>query len=142
MKVLLVDDDYLLAKGAAKLIQRLGNHEVTITDEPAEIFQQSQAGAVDLVLMDVNLPAAQWEGQEVSGADIARILKTQPPTAHIPIILITAYAMLTERQKLLEDSHADGFYAKPITDYEGLLDLMTRLHEASLRDRQVIPNSG
>lgn len=130
MKILLVDDDYLLAKGTAKLIQKLGNHEVLITDEPAEIFQQCQTGEIDLVLMDVNLPAAQWEGQEVSGADITRLLKSQPQTARIPIILITAYAMLTERQKLLEISLADEFCAKPITDYEALLEQMSRLHAA------------
>lgn len=133
MRILLVDDDYLLAKGTAKLIQRLGGHEVFMTDDPAEIFQQCQAGTVDLVLMDVNLPAARWEDQEVSGADIARLLKTDPQTAHIPIILITAYAMLTEQQKLLEVSRANGFCAKPITDYEALLALMNRLYEERLQ---------
>lgn len=136
MKILLVDDDYLLAKGTAKLIQRLGGHEVFFTDEPGEIFRQCQTGSVDLVLMDVNLPAAHWEGQEVSGADIARLLKTEPETAQIPIILITAYAMLSEKQKLLEVSKADGFCAKPITDYESLLELMNRLHEAHQQGSQ------
>lgn len=128
MKILLVDDDYLLAKGTAKLIQRLGGHQVTITDEPAEIFRQCQTGSVDLILMDVNLPGAQWEGQEVSGADISRILKTKAAPAHTPpIILVTAYAMLSERQTLLEASKADEFCAKPITDYEALLKLIARL---------------
>lgn len=128
MKILLVDDDYLLAKGTAKLIQRLGGHQVTITDEPAEIFRQCQTGSVDLILMDVNLPGAQWEGQEVSGADISRILKTQAAPTHTPpIILVTAYAMLSERQTLLEASKADEFCAKPITDYEALLKLIAQL---------------
>lgn len=127
MNILLVDDDYVLAKGTAKLIQRLGGHQVWITDEPAEILRQCQTGSLDLVLMDVNLPGAQWEGQEVSGADISRILKTQPVSADIPIILLTAYAMVSERQTLLESSKADEFCAKPITDYEALLKLIARL---------------
>lgn len=130
MNILLVDDDYLLAKGAAKLIQRLGHHHVSITDDIAEIFQQCRSGAVDLVLMDVNLPAAHWDGQAVSGADVTRILKSEPQTARIPIILITAYAMLNERQKLLAESGADGFFAKPITDYDRLIELMNCLHAA------------
>ncbi|HEY9750988.1 MAG TPA: response regulator [Allocoleopsis sp.] len=128
MNILLVDDDYLLAKGTAKLIQRLGGHEVQITDDPAEIFHQCQAGNVDLVLMDVNLPGAQWEEQAVSGADMAHLLKTYPQTAHIPIILVTAYAMLAERQALLATSQADGFYTKPITDYDALLATIAQLH--------------
>ncbi|MCT7950168.1 response regulator [Ancylothrix sp. C2] len=127
MNILLVDDDYLLAKGTAKLIQRIGGHNVTISDEPAEIVKQCEAGTVDVVLMDVNLPGASWQGQEISGADLSRILKTRPPTAHIPIIMVTAYAMLTERQTLLALSQADEFCTKPITDYEFLLNLIERL---------------
>ncbi len=130
MKILLVDDDHLLARGTAKLIQRLGGHQVAITDEPGEIFQRCRAGEVDMVLMDVNLPAAQWEAKDVSGADIAYLLKSDPQTADIPVILITAYAMLSEQQHLLEVSQADDFFAKPITDYEALLGSIAKLQEA------------
>lgn len=127
LNILLVDDDHLLAKGTAKLIQRLGGHQTYIADEPTEIFQRCESGTIDLVMMDVNLPGAQWNGQEVSGADISRSLKTQPKTAHIPIVLVTAYAMLTERQSLMTISLADAFCPKPITDYEALLTLFDRL---------------
>jgi CheY-like chemotaxis protein len=127
LNILLVDDDYMLAKGTAKLIARLGSHDVVITDDPAEIIQLCQAGAVDLVMMDVNLPGAQWQGQEVSGAELCRFLKTQPSTAHIPIILLTAYALVNERQTLLAASQADEFCPKPITDYEALLELIEQM---------------
>jgi two-component system, cell cycle response regulator DivK len=131
LNILLVDDDYLLAKGTAKLIQRLGGHQVSIADEPAEIFQVCESGKIDLVMMDVNLPGAQWQGQEVSGTDISRLLKTQPKTASIPIILVTAYAMVTERQPLMRNSLADAFCPKPITDYEALLEMFDRLCQKS-----------
>lgn len=131
MKILLVDDDYLLAKGTAKLIERFSGYPVILTDEPAEIFQQCQAGEVNVVLMDVNLPGACWEEEEVSGTEITRLLKTNPKTAHIPIVLLTAYAMLSERQKLLQASLADDLITKPITDYHSLLALITRLYEVS-----------
>jgi CheY-like chemotaxis protein len=101
---------------------------VQITDDPAEIFCQCQAGDVHLVMMDVNLPGAQWEGQAVSGADLARLLKTHPQTAHIPIILVTAYAMVTERQVLLATSQADEFCTKPITNYDALLVAIAQLN--------------
>lgn len=127
MNILLVDDDYILAKSTAKLLERLGGHQVHITGEPAEIFQQCEAGVVDLVMMDVNLAGAQWEGKAVSGADVSYILKTQHQTAHIPIILVTAYAMLSEQKTLLATSRADKFCAKPITDYEALLEFIAQL---------------
>lgn len=127
MKILLVDDDEALAYSTAKLIHRIGGHNVYITDEPAEIFERCQAKDVDLVIMDVNLPGASWQGQAVSGADLARILKNHPLTADIPIILVTAYAMVKERTTLLENSQADQFIAKPIVDYAALLDLISQL---------------
>ncbi|AFZ18042.1 response regulator [Allocoleopsis franciscana] len=127
MKILLVDDDYLLAKATAKLIERLGGYSVVINDEPTAIFQACQSGIVDLVLMDVNLPGAYWQDEEISGADLARFLKTDPLTAHIPILLLTAYAMLGEQQILLQASQADGLFTKPVTDYNALFGLMTRL---------------
>ena len=127
MNILLVDDDRTLAHSTAKLIHRLGGHNVDITDEPAEIFWLCQAKDVDLVIMDVNLPGAQWQGQAVSGADIARMLKNHPHTANIPIILVTAYAMLNEQEALLKTSEADKFVAKPITDYAALLELIHQL---------------
>lgn len=133
MNILLVDDDYLLAKGTAKLLERLGGHCVAITEDPLEIFKHCRSGAIDLVLMDVNLPGAIWEGQEVSGTDISRMLKTDHLTAHIPIVLITAYAMLTERQTLLLTSQADEFYAKPITDYDKLLKMIEHLGKQATR---------
>jgi CheY-like chemotaxis protein len=131
VKILLVDDDYLLAKATAKLIERLSGHQVVITDEPATIFQECQAGDIDIVLMDVNLPGAYWKDEEISGADIAHFLKTDPQTTHIPIILLTAYSMLSEQQKLLQASHADDFLTKPVTNYNALFELITRLVEAS-----------
>lgn len=127
LNILLVDDDATLAKSTAKLLQRLGGHDVVVSDTPVEIVQQCRGGEIDLVMMDVNLPGAEWDGQAVSGADLARYLKTHPQTATIPIILVTAYAMSSERQTLLETSKADAFFAKPITDYQSLLDLIGNL---------------
>jgi CheY-like chemotaxis protein len=39
--------------------------------------------------MDVNVLGAEWKDKSVSAADLLRLLKTQPPTTHIPIILMT-----------------------------------------------------
>lgn len=125
--ILLVDDDFTLARSTAKLIHRLGGHRVYITDEPAEIFRCCQAREVDLVIMDINLPGAHWQGQAVNGAEIARLLKDCSLTAHIPIIIVTAYAMVAERQSLLEASQADEFIAKPIIDYIFLLERIYQL---------------
>jgi CheY-like chemotaxis protein len=127
LKILLVDDDTLLAETTATLIQCTGNHQIYITDEPAEVFRQCQSGNVDIVIMDVNLPGAEWEGKSISGADLSRLLKTQPQTTNIPVILVTAYALVNEQQYLLKTSQADSFYAKPILDFDSFLEELNQL---------------
>ncbi len=129
LRILLVEDNLPLGKSTAKLIERLGGHQVNITDEPRVIWELCTAGKVDLILMDINLPGAFWEGEEVSGADLSRILKAQPETAHIPIILLTAYAMAEERESFLANSQADEFFTKPISDYTALLTAIKKLSQ-------------
>ncbi|WP_019504163.1 response regulator [Pleurocapsa sp. PCC 7319] len=129
LKILLVEDNLPLAKSTAKLIERLGGHSVQLTDEPKTVFELCTAGEIDIVLMDINLPGASWAGEEVSGADLSRLLKTKLETASIPIILLTAYAMSSERESLLADSQADEFFTKPISDYAALIKAIEQLTE-------------
>ena len=126
-KVLLVEDDLLLAKGTAKLLERLGGYQVEISCTCERIFQLSQMGEIDIILMDVNLPGAVWKGDQVSGSDLSRILKGQQQTKNIPIVLLTAYAIESERDLLLKQSLADEFFLKPITNYSALMALMEDL---------------
>lgn len=130
LKILLVEDNLPLAKSTAKLIQRLSEHQVQLTNEPKTIFELCTAGEVDIVLMDINLPGASWKGEEVSGADLSRMLKAQPETTSIPIILLTAYAMSSERESLLKDSLADEFFTKPISDYTALIKAIENLAQS------------
>ncbi len=127
MNILLVEDDIILAESTACLIKRIGGHQVYITDEPTEVFRYCQSGIIDIVMMDVHLPAAEWQSEFVNGADLSRLLKTESETAHIPIVLVTAYALANEQQKLLEISKADGLYAKPIIDFKAFLEMLVKL---------------
>jgi two-component system cell cycle response regulator DivK len=127
LRILIVEDDYFLAKGMAKLIQRLSGFRVIISHKLDEVFQLCQGKEVDLIIMDIHLPEADYDKKNVSGVDISRFLKSNPQTAKIPIILITAYAAESERQSLLDISKADDFYPKPIIDYDNLVQSINRL---------------
>ena len=131
MKILLVEDDRLLAKGTAKLIERMSGYQVEVSDDPAIIFQLCEEGNIDLVIMDINLPGAKWQGKAVSGADLSRLLKNQSQTSEIPIIILTAYAMKTEREVLLEASHADELFTKPLKDFKQLIEAIDNLCKQS-----------
>ncbi len=127
MNILLVEDDYLLGRGTARLLEKLGNHRVRLTHKAADVFKHCRSGLVDLVIMDVNLPGTTWEGEEVTGVDLSRLLKSHSETAALPVVLLTAYAMDADRTSLLADSLANYLCTKPIADYDGFLSLLEQV---------------
>ena len=68
----------------------------------------------DLILMDVRMPV-------MDGVQATHLLKEDPETRHIPIVIVTASAMRSEEQEL--KPIADGFLRKPVsrTDLTGQL---------------------
>jgi CheY-like chemotaxis protein len=60
----------------------------------------------DLILMDISLPL-------VDGCEVTRRLKANPRTSHIPVIALTAHALLTDREKAFA-AGCDDYDTKPI----------------------------
>lgn len=86
----------------------LENHGYQVTsaiDGPAGI-QLVRKLLPDLVLLDIQLP-------KMDGYAVAAALKADARTRAIPIVAVTSYAMLGDRQKVLE-SGAEGYIEKPI----------------------------
>lgn len=128
MQILLVEDDYLLGRSTARLLEKLGEHRVRLTHKAVDVFKHCQSGWSDLVIMDVNLPGTFWQGKEVSGIDLSRLLKLQPETTHLPVVLLTAYAGKDNAGQMLSDSLANYLCTKPIIDYEAFLRLLEQLY--------------
>lgn len=128
MQILLVEDDYLLGRSTARLLEKLGGHRVRLTHKATDVFKHCQSGWSDLIVMDVNLPGTFWLGEEVSGIDLSRHLKQQSETAHLPVVLLTAHAKEGEGSKMLNDSLANYLFTKPIIDYEAFLHLLECLY--------------
>jgi CheY-like chemotaxis protein len=60
----------------------------------------------DLVLMDIQMP-------EMDGYETLHEIRADPEFALVPVVAITAFAMLEDRQKAFEAGF-DGYFAKPI----------------------------
>jgi len=127
--VIVVEDDPLNALLFHKLLERRGGYRVTLTESPEEVLRLAREGA-DLVLLDVSLTDSFWEGRHIGGVDICRLLKSDPACAKIPAVLATAHAMRGDEERLLSESGADGYVAKPLVDHEAFLTLIRGLLRA------------
>jgi len=72
----------------------------------------------DLILMDMSLPV-------LDGWEATRRLKAAPATRPIPVIALTAHAMVDDRERSLE-AGCDDFDTKPV-EIERLLGKIARL---------------
>ncbi len=126
--VLIVDDDARNRKLARDVLGAAG-----LDTLEAETGEQAVAVArgrlPDVVLMDLRLP-------DLDGSEALRRLKTEPATAHIPVVAVTA--LTGARETLLEAGFA-GYLEKPIdTDaFPAQVRSFTRAGEAGIpRDRE------
>ena len=70
---------------------------------------------VDLIIMDISLP-------KMSGFEATEIIKADEATSGIPIIVLTAYAMESDKEKAFSVG-CDGFLTKPIVE-DKLLEMI------------------
>jgi CheY-like chemotaxis protein len=73
----------------------------------------------DLVLLDVSLPG-------MDGMAVLHEMRADPRLRAIPVVALTAHAMIGDRERFLAEGF-DDYVAKPIVDERVLLDVMARL---------------
>jgi two-component system, cell cycle response regulator DivK len=125
--VLIVEDDLINARVFSKILMKRGGLDVKHTENVEEVMQIAQARAVDIILMDVSLSRSVYQGKSVDGIKITQMLKADPTTANLPIVLVTAHAMEGDRENFLRQSGADGYISKPIVDHQVFVEQILAL---------------
>jgi CheY-like chemotaxis protein len=106
-RVLVVDDNQINLMVSSHAIEKFGCETVCVTGgiEALDILSNDR---FDLVFLDVQMPG-------ISGLEAAREIRRREANAtHIPIVALTAGAMLQEQQDCF-DAGMDDFVTKPIT---------------------------
>ncbi len=116
-KLLIVDDEPDNIELLARRLTRRG-FEVVSANSAVEGIAKAEAERPHLVLMDIKMP-------QVDGLEATRRLKANPATAHIPVIALTAHAMVEDRALALA-AGADEYESKPV-DLPTLLAKVTAL---------------
>ncbi len=127
LRILMVEDDPGTARAAAMSLRRLGSHEVIVSEDVPEVLRLTAEGGIDAVLMDVSLSTSTYRDRLVDGLEITRLLRADSRSRGVPVLLMTAHAMAGDRERMLEESGADGYQAKPIQDYRELGDRLRGL---------------
>ncbi len=110
-KILLVEDNEENRDMLARRLTRRG-YEVVIALDGGQGVAMAQSEVPDLILMDMDLPV-------LNGWEATRQLKATPETQAIPIIALTAHAMVGDREKALE-AGCEDYDTKPI-EFQRLL---------------------
>lgn len=104
--ILIVEDNEMNRDMLERRLLRAGYSVITAEDGPRGI-EQATAHLPNVILMDVALG-------EMDGWEATQILKSDPRTAAIPVIALTAHALESDRQKSMEVGCID-FETKPIS---------------------------
>lgn len=125
--VLIVEDDPINARVFFKILTKRGGLNVKHTENVEEVMQIAADRQADIILMDVSLAHSVYQGKSVDGIKITQMLKADPKTAGLPIILVTAHAMEGDRDNFLKRSGADGYISKPVVDHQEFVDQILAL---------------
>jgi len=103
--ILIVEDNEPSRDVLARRLKRRGYGVVAAVDGQ-DALAKARSARPDLILMDLGLPV-------MDGWEATRRLKGDPATQHMPIIVLSAHAMTTDRELALA-AGGDEFDTKPL----------------------------
>ena len=104
--VLIVDDDEHLREIFASML-RFSGYEILEAATGREAVNKAISEKPDLILLDIELP-------DIKGPAVARAIRNNPTSAHIPIIGCSAFFGWEYRKEAL-DAGMDDYLVKPIS---------------------------
>jgi len=104
-RILFAEDDEMSRDVIATRLQRSG-YDVVMVEDGQKALDAVAAQSFDLIILDMSMPV-------LAGWEVATRLKTNPATAGIPILALSALAMNADRKKAL-DSGCGDFDSKPV----------------------------
>jgi two-component system cell cycle response regulator len=104
-RILMIEDTAHNLELMTYLLTAAG-HTVTAATTGATGIELAVAAPPDLIIVDIQLP-------DTSGYDVLDTLRSREPVAELPILAVTANAMVGDRDAALSAGF-DGYVAKPI----------------------------
>ena len=116
-KILLVEDNEINRDMLSRRLERRG-YQVVVALDGEQGVAMARSEAPDLILMDMSLPV-------LDGWEATQRIKSALETQAIPIIALTAHAMVGDREKAIA-AGCDDYDTKPV-DFPRLLEKMEKI---------------
>ncbi|MBS1781215.1 MAG: response regulator [Bacteroidetes bacterium] len=113
--VLVVDDDVRNIFSLTKALEKLNMQVVTAVDGKEALAKLQEHSNIDLVLLDMMMP-------EMDGYETATAIRQNKMWKDLPVIAVTAKAMVGDREKCIQAGASD-YISKPV-DIDQLLSLL------------------
>jgi two-component system alkaline phosphatase synthesis response regulator PhoP len=121
--ILLVDDENTIVEAVRYNLDKAGFRTLVASDGP-KALALARREEPDLILLDWMLP-------EIDGLAVCRMLKQEPKTKHIPVIMLTVKS--EEQDKVLGlETGADDYVTKPFSARELVARVKAMLRRAGL----------
>jgi DNA-binding response OmpR family regulator len=124
-RVLVVDDDPDLLRLVGMTLEGAG-YETVVTQDPLEVIDLLQTTPVDVVVLDVMMPA-------LSGWELLSMLRQNPSTRALPVLMLSALNDAPNRVRGLRGG-ADDYVGKPFEPEEVAVRVERLLARSRERD--------
>ena len=124
-KILIVEDEALVAKTIARQLDRMGFHVIAIASTGEEALERAGSCEADLVLMDIHLSG------EFDGVETALRLKSQ---LNVPVVYLTGYSD-AETWERARKTGPFGYLVKPYDPQELQSTIEMALHQHEMAKR-------
>ena len=122
-RILIVEDEKDVVDLLALNLRRAGGFIISTAGDGAAGLAKARAEKPDFIILDLMLP-------KMPGLEVCKILKTDPATRHIPILMLTARAEEVDRIVGLEFG-ADDYVTKPFSPREVTLRIKAILRRGA-----------
>ncbi|MBA3530599.1 MAG: response regulator [Ardenticatenales bacterium] len=106
MKRILIVEDNPNNRDMLTTILKFHGFETIQAEDGQQAIEKARETVPDLILMDLSMPV-------MNGWDATRQIKQDPALAHIPIVAVSAYDMLQDKEAALA-AGCDAFLSKPL----------------------------
>lgn len=113
-RILVMEDNPINLELMTYLLHAWG-HETLSAVDGASGIEMAMRERPDLIVCDIEMPG-------IDGYEVARRLKADPALAGVPVVAVTAFAMVGDRDKALQAGF-DAHFAKPIDPSRFVADL-------------------